>query len=150
MLRSGNERRQKAAPSSWKLLVFSVGGRRLAVKTDEVAGVSQWKESTPVPSETPFVSAVMRKDETVLPVFDLAGLLRVSVRGDDRLCLTAKHPRGPMAICIDGEMPVLQTLDPAAIRPCQGEAFDALGSFTSGLDDVPIIALSKLGSSDQT
>jgi chemotaxis signal transduction protein len=148
MLRSGSASRQKAAPRSWNLLVFSVGGRRLAVKTDEVASVSQWKESTPVPSQTPFVSSVIRDDETVLPVFDLAGLLHVSVRGDDLLCLTAKHPRGPMAICIDGEMPVLHTLDPASVQPCQGEAFDSLGSFTSGLENVPIIALSKLGVAD--
>jgi chemotaxis signal transduction protein len=148
MLRSGSASQKKAAPRSWNLLVFSVGGRRLAVKTDEVASVSQWKESTPVPSQTPFVSSVIRDDETVLPVFDLAGLLNVSVRGDDRLCLTAKHPRGPMAICIDGEMPVLHTLDPASIQPCQGEAFDSLGSFASGLENVPIIALSKLGVAD--
>ncbi|MGQ0666774.1 MAG: chemotaxis protein CheW [Nitrospiraceae bacterium] len=148
MLRTALNSRQKAAPSSWKLLVFSVGGRRLAVKTDEVAGISQWKDSAAVPSQTPFVSSVIRNNETLLPVFDLAGLLRVSIRGADPLCLTAKHPRGPMAICIDGEMPVLQTLDPASIRPCQGEAFDSLGSFASGLEEVPIIALSKLGSSD--
>ncbi len=53
-----------------------------------------------------------------------------------------------MAMRIDGEMPVLHTLDRESIRPCQGEAFESLGSFTNGLDEVPIIALSTLGSAD--
>jgi chemotaxis signal transduction protein len=137
--------RQKAAPRSWTLLVFSVGGRRLAAKADEVAGIAKWKASIPVPSRTPFVSAVVRDDQTVLPVFDLAGLLHLAVRGDELLCLTAKHPQGLIAMCIDGEMPVLHTVELAALEPCQGETFDSHGSFVSGVDKVPIIALTKLG-----
>jgi len=146
MLRSANGSHQKPASRSCKLLVFSVGGRRLAAKTDEVAGISVWKESIPVPSRTPFISAVIRQDQNILPVFDLAELLRVSVRGDCLLCLTAKHPRGTMAICIDQEMPVLHTLDLAAIQTYRGEEFPSIGSFSSGLDEIPILSLSKLGS----
>jgi chemotaxis signal transduction protein len=126
--------------------VFSVGGRRLAAKTDEVAGISEWKESIPVPSRTPFISAVVREDQVVLPVFDLAELLHVSARGDYLLCLKAKHPRGTMAICIDEKMPILHTLDFATIQPCREREFCSIGSFSSGLDEIPIISLSKLGS----
>ncbi|HXV68895.1 MAG TPA: hypothetical protein VD738_08225 [Nitrospira sp.] len=118
------------------------------MRTDEVVSISRWNDSAAVPSQTPFVSSVMRSDESLVPIFDLAGLLRVSVQGADSLCLTAKHPHGPMAMRIDGEMPVLHTLDRESIRPCQGEAFESLGSFTNGLDEVPIIALSTLGSAD--
>lgn len=125
--------------------MFSVGGRRLAAKTDEVVGIAKWKDSIPVPSRTPFVSAVIQDDQTVRPVFDLAGLLRLAVQGDELLCLTAKHPQGPMAICIDGEMPVLHTVELAALEPCVEEVFDSHGSFVSGVDKVPIIALTKLG-----
>ena len=146
MLRTGSGIQQKSASRSWNLLVFSVGGRRLAAKTDEVAGITEWKERIPVPSRTRFVSAVIRQDQAVLPVFDLAELLHVSVQGNYPLCLTAKHPRGTMVICIDEEMPTLHTLDPAAIQPHQGSEFAAIGSFSSGLDEIPIIALSKLGS----
>lgn len=146
MLRTAIGIQQQSASRSWNLLVFSVGGRRLAAKTDEVAGISEWKESVPVPSRTPFVSAVMRQDQTVLPVFDLAELLHVSVRGNNPLCLTAKHPRGTMAIRIDEEMPILQTLDPSTIQQYQGGEFAAIGSFASGHAVIPIIALSKLGS----
>ena len=146
MLRTGGGIHEKSASRPWNLLIFSVGGRRLAAKTDEVAGISEWKESIPVPSRTPFLSAVVRQNQEVLPVFDLAELLHVSVQGDHLLCLMTKHPNGTMAICIDEEMPILHTLDHAAIRPCRGETFQSIGSFANGLDDIPIISLSKLGS----
>ncbi len=146
MLRSSLQRKQKAGPQSCPLLIFSVGGRRLAVKTDEVAGISAWKGSIPVPSRTPFVSAVVRKDKDVFPVFDLAELLHVTVKGEELLCLTAKHHRGAMAICIDEDMPVLHTLDAAAIQAYRGGEFEAIGSFANGLDQIPIISLAKLGS----
>jgi chemotaxis signal transduction protein len=127
------------------LLVFSVGGRHLAVKTDEVAGISGWTQSIPVPSRTPFVSAVVRHEDIVLPVFNLAGLLQVVVQGDEPLCLTAKQNQGMMAICIDEEMPVLQTLDTSAVTAYRGRDLKAIGSFLNGLDEIPIISLAQLG-----
>lgn len=145
MLRSSLGRKQRSGPQTCPLLVFSVGGRRLAVKTDEVAGISEWQGSIPVPSRTPFVSAVMRKDRDVLPVFDLADLLHVTLQGEELLCLTAKHPLGPMAICIDEDMPVLHTLDSAAMQAYEGGEFEAVGSFVSGLDQIPIMSFAKLG-----
>lgn len=146
MLRPSLARKQKPGSQSCPLLIFSIGGRRLAVKTDEVAGISKWNGSIPVPSRTQFVSAVLRKDREILPVFDLASLLHVRVRGDELLCLTAKHPDGAMAICIDEEMPVLDTLDAAAIRAYRGEDVKAIGSYSSGLDEIPIISMAGLGS----
>ena len=146
MLRSTRGERTKTASRSCHLLAFSVGGRQLAVKTDEVAGISGWKGSISVPSRTPFVSAVVRQDAVVLPVFNLAGLLRVAVQGDELLCLTAKHRDGLMAICIDAEMPVLHTLDVTAIKAYRGNEFKAVGTFTNGFDEIPIISLAQLGS----
>lgn len=146
MLRSSLARKQKSGPQSCPLLIFSVGGRRLAVKTDEVAGISKWRGSIPVPSRTQFVSAVVRKDKEVFPVFDLAGFLQVRVRGEELLCLMARHHRGAVVICIDEDMPVLHTIDAAAIQAYRGGEFEAMGSFSSGLDQIPIISLAKLGS----
>jgi chemotaxis signal transduction protein len=146
MLRPSLARQQKSGIRSCPLLIFSVGGRRLAVKTDEVVGISEWKGSIPVPSRTQFVSAVVRKGDEVFSVFDLAGLLHVRVRGEELLCLTAKHPRGAMAICIDEDMPVLHTIDTAAIQAYRGGEFEAVGNFESGPDQIPIISLVKLGS----
>ena len=117
----------------------------MAAKTEEVGGISAWTGSLPVPSRTPFVSAVVRQDHSVYPVFNLAELLRVRVRGEQTLCLLAKQPGGAMAICIDEEMPSLHTLDTAAVHPYQGSEFPATGSVTMDFEEVPIIALARLG-----
>ena len=144
MLRSLAGTKQEARSRTWPLVLFSVGGRRLAVRSEEVAGISDWTDSIPVPSRTPYVAAVVRREQQVFPVFDLAGLLGASLQGERFLCLMVKHPRGAMALCIDEDMPVLHSLDPAAIQVYQGTEFETAGSFTSGFDQIPIIAMSKL------
>ena len=57
---------------SWNVVVFSVGGMKLAARTEDVGGVSPWTESIPVPSRTPFVQAMLKRDNHVMPVYDLA------------------------------------------------------------------------------
>lgn len=146
MLRSSHGKTQNTGSRSCPVLIFSVGGRRLAVKTQEVAGISEWRGSIAVPGHTRYVQSVVRTNDEVFPVFDLAGLLGVKVSGESLLCLTVKHPHGPMVICIDEDMPVLHTLDMAAIQPYRGNEFETAGSFSSGLDQIPIMNAAKLGS----
>lgn len=146
MLRIGHKHHRDAVRLPWQLLVFSVGRRRLAVQTSEVSGISQWNESIPVASRTPFVTALIRQGQTVLPVFDLAASLHRTVQGNSPLCLRVKHPLGEMAICIDEEIPVLHTFDPAAIQTYHGKDLPAEGSYTNGLDEIPILSVPRLGS----
>lgn len=145
MLRSGQKHRREAARQSCQLLVFSVGGRRLAVKTLDVSGISQWTEPIPLASRTPFITSVVRQGRTVLPVFDLAAFLRLTVQGSNPLCLRVKHPLGDMAMCIDEEIPVLHALDPAALQIYRGKDLPADGSYTNGLDEIPILSVPQLG-----
>ncbi|MEC4889934.1 MAG: chemotaxis protein CheW [Nitrospira sp.] len=145
MLRGAVGRQQKAASRSCHLLMFTVGGRRLAVKTEEIGGISAWKGSFPIPSLTPFVSAVVRQDRGVFPVFDLAQLLRVTVQGEQALCLLAKQPGGAMAICIDEEMPSLHMPDTGTVHPYRGQDVPAVESVFVGFEEVPIISLARLG-----
>ncbi len=144
MLRGANGNQRKQAARSWNLVVFSVGGRRLAVKAEELRGIAKWTGSIPVTSDMPFVSSVICVDQTEFPVFDLASMLHVAVRGDSLLCLMAKHAQGTMAICIDEEMPVLHALDPTAIQPYRGEEFPVIGSFSNGVDQIPILSIAQL------
>jgi hypothetical protein len=51
-----------------------------------------------------------------------------------------------MAMCIDEEIPVLHALDPAALQTYQGKDLPADGSYTNGLDEIPILSVSQLGS----
>ncbi len=98
------------------VLVFSVGGRRMAVKAEEVGGVWPWTQAMPVPSATAFVGAVLRRGGDVLPVFDLAGRLNLQVQGQAPLCLIGKHRLGPFAIRIDAQIPTLVTVGRDAYR----------------------------------
>ena len=134
---------------SWNVVVFSVGGVKLAARTEDVGGVSSWTESIPVPSRTPFVQAMLRRDNHVMPVYDLASRLRRIVQGDPLLCLVARHLDGPMAICIDADVPAIATVDAAAIRQNGGRDIESLGSVMIGENDVTIVALQRLGRAAQ-
>jgi hypothetical protein len=99
----------------------------------------------PVPSGTPFVNAVMRRGDEVLPVFDLADRLRLKVEEFGRLCLIAKRRDGPMAVCIDGDIPTLHVLDPDGIRSAGGTEGDVVGICRIGDHEVQICSLAQLG-----
>jgi chemotaxis signal transduction protein len=126
----------------WPLVVFQIGGQLLAARAQEVGGVWPWAEATPVPSGTPRVSGIVRRGEEILPVYDLAGSLKVQIKGSRRLCLIAKHRDGPMAICIDEEIPSLQTVDPSLIATTAES--DQLGTCQVGAETVPIYSLTTL------
>jgi len=139
----------QATKRSWNVVVFSVGGIKLAARTEDVGGVSPWTESIPVPSRTPFVQAMLKRDNHVMPVYDLAARLSRTLQGDPLLCLVARHLDGPMAICIDADVPSLETEDATAIRQNGRGDIETLGSFTIDGDDVAIVALQRLGQSRQ-
>lgn len=129
------------------LLVFSVGGRRMAAKADEVGGVWPWTEAIPVPSVTPYMTAVLRRGEDILPVFDLAGRLKVQIKSQSALCLIARRHDGPMAVCIDGEIPALQLVEEQAMRPVAWKDSDIRATCLIGTEELPIYSLAELGAS---
>jgi chemotaxis signal transduction protein len=150
MLRAAREQRQiQATTRSWNVVLFSVGGVKLAARTEDVGGISPWTKSIPVPSRTPFVQAMLKRDNDVIPVYDLATRLSCTLQGYPLLCLVARHLDGPMAICIDAEVPSLDTVDVVAIRPSGREDIETLGMVTIAGEDVAIVALQRLGRSRQ-
>ncbi len=146
MLRASRGQQQtQTTKRSWNVVVFSIGGMKLAARTEDVGGVSPWTGSIPVPSRTPFVQAMQKRDHQVMPVYELANRLSRTLQGDPLLCLVARHVDGPMAICIDAAVPSLETVDAAAIRPIVSGDLETFGSVTIGGDDVTIVALQRLG-----
>src|SRR5688572_21864504 len=121
------DRKTAGAMHNQALLVFSVGGRRMAVQVEDIAGVRCWQHTTPVPSDTPFVNAMVRFDKECMPVFDLAGKLNQTLDSDSPLCLMIKHEDGPMAICIDARIPSLHMVDPSTIRGLDSKDEDIAG-----------------------
>ena len=144
-LRSRKVAQGPVKAKSIMLLVFSVGGRRMAAHANDVGGIWPWTELVPIPSGTPHVSAVLRQGEDILPVFDLAGRLSVQVKGSALLCLIAKRKDGPMAICIDGDIPTLQSVSEESIRPVTWKESDVIGTCRIGAEELPVYSLAQLG-----
>ncbi|WP_447974014.1 chemotaxis protein CheW [Nitrospira sp. Kam-Ns4a] len=134
-----------AAPKTCAVVLFSVGGRRLATRVEEVGGVRPWAEAMPVPSDTPYVNALLRYGEEVLPVYDLAARLGVQVEGEASLCLVARHRRGPLALRIDPDLPTIHAVELAAVRPAASPDPDCLGVCPIGGQDVLLYSLAALG-----
>lgn len=148
MLRAARGKQHvQATKRSWNVVVFSVGGMKLAARTEDVGGVSPWIESIPVPSRTPFVQAMLKRENHVMPVYDLAARLSRKPIGSPLLCMVARHLDGPMAICIDADMPSLETVDAKAIRPTGRGDIETHGTVTIAGNDVAIVALQRLGRS---
>ncbi|MDN5941398.1 MAG: chemotaxis protein CheW [Nitrospira sp.] len=146
MLRAARGQQQaEGTKRSWNVVVFSIGGMKLAARTEDVGGVSPWTETIPVPSRTPFVQAMLKRDNYAMPVYDLAARLSRKQIGSPLLCLMIRHLDGPMAICIDAVVPSLETVNPAAIRPHSSGDIESLGLITIGAQDVAIVALQRLG-----
>lgn len=146
MLRAARQQDQAvAAKKSWNVVVFSVGGRKLAARTEDVGGVAAWVEPVPVPSRTPFVGAMLKREKDVMPVYDLATRLQREPEGDALLCLVARHIDGPMAICIDSVIPTLHSIEINQIVPSKSMDLETLGCFSEDGSDIEIVALQKLG-----
>ena len=150
MLRTAHQQDQAvSAKRSWNVVVFSVGGRKLAARTEDVGGVSPWIDPVPVPSRTPYVGAMLKREKEVMPVYDLGTRLSRQPEGDALLCLVARHVDGPMAICIDGVIPSLHNVEIGQIMPSQRLDLETLGSFTEEGQVIDIVALQRLGRSRQ-
>ncbi len=133
------------ASSTWSLVVFSVGGRRLAARLEDVGGVWPWREPTLVPSRTPYVGAVLRQGHDFFPVYNLAGVLKVEIEGKEPLCLVLKTDKGPMAICIDETVPSMHAPDGAEVEPAAEDSRPQIGTCRIAGEDVPIYSFRAFG-----
>ena len=127
------------------LIVFSVAGQRLAAKTDEIGGVMPWPGATAVPSDTPFIAALVRQEKCCVPVFDLAAKFNRIMRENEPLCLIVKHIDGPLAICIDSQVPSLHMVARSSMHYRVGSDPDIAGTCVTDEEELPIINLTTLG-----
>ncbi|GMV51433.1 chemotaxis protein CheW [Nitrospirales bacterium NOB] len=137
--------RKRVEVRKQQFMVFSVGNERLAARIDEVWGIEPWTGATTIPSTTPFVTSVIHRNDEMLPVYQLAEKFGHSGFQEGSLCLIIKHADGPLAICIDGRIPSLHTVDGARVRIHSGPDPDVLGTCTIGEEEIPIINLKTLG-----
>lgn len=133
------------ASSAQSLVIFSVGGRRLATRLEDVGGVWPWREPTLVPSRTPYVGAVLQQGRELLPVYNLAGALNVEVEGREPLCLVLKTDKGPMAVCIDEAMPSMHSVDGEEIQPAAEGSRPQIGTCRIAGEEIPIYSFRAFG-----
>jgi chemotaxis signal transduction protein len=140
----------KPAPVAvtFQLLVFRIGGHTFAAMAEEVGGVQSWPTTTPVPSSSRFVTAVARRYDEVLPVYDLAGQLSLSVRDSAPLALLVKHALGPLIVRIDSEIPSLETVGADMIRPASGLYPGVRQVCRLAHLEVPMLSLRTLGTTE--
>ena len=129
----------------WSLVMFSVGGKRVAVRAEEIGGVVPWTDAMPVPSLTPYVNAVVRQGEEILPVFDFARLLMVQVSMTEPLCLRARRHDGLMAVCIDPDVPTLLQVEAKAVQPASSGLPGVVGICSIGSEEVPVYSWAMIG-----
>ena len=127
------------------VVLFSIGGRRLAARIEEIGGVWPWTTPTLVPSRTAYVNAIARHGNEMLPVFDLAGKLDVEVKSGAPFCLVAKHDKGPLAICIDGEVPSVHNVEESSIRPAPIANEDIPETCQIGIEEIPVYSFKNIG-----
>ncbi len=117
----------------------------MAARANDVGGIWPWADVVSVPSGTAHISAVLRRGQDILPVFDLAGRLNVQVKGGALLCLIAKRKDGPMAVCIDSDIPTLQLVSEESIRPVAWKDSDVIGTCRIDAEELPVYSLAHLG-----
>ena len=133
-----------------QLLVFRIGGHTFAVRAEEVGGVQPWPTTMPVPSSSRFLTAVARRHDEVLPVYDLAGQLSLSIRDSAPLALLVKHALGPLIVRIDSEIPSLETVGADMIRPASGLYPGVRQVCRLSHREVPMLSLRTLGMTEES
>ena len=78
-------------------------------------------------------------------MFDLSAILGVAVKGDAPFCLVAKNGKGPMAICIDEDIPSIHSIEQSSIMPSAGEEPGVVGSCLVGSEQIPVYSFLHMG-----
>jgi twitching motility protein PilI len=101
---------EEKAPVVWAGILFRVGQVALLAQLAEIAEVLEFpQDATPVPATKPWVRGVANNRGTLLPIFDLRGLL-FDVP-------TTRNPKNRVLVARDAEVPFgLLVSDVAGIR----------------------------------
>jgi twitching motility protein PilI len=137
-------------PEIWAGILFRVGQIPLLADLDEIAEVLEFpKDITPVPATRPWVRGVANNRGTLLPIFDLRGLLFEAP--------TTRNPRNRVLVVRDAEVPFgllvsdvtgIRRFD-AAVRQDSPAVHDAIkplvtGSFLLGQEQCPVFSVRRM------
>ena len=78
-------------------------------------------------------------------MFDLAAKFNRTMSEEAALCLLVKHIDGPLAICIDSQVPSLHMVERSSMHYQSGNDPDIGGTCVADDEELPIINLTTLG-----
>ena len=138
-------------PEVWAGILFRVGQVPLLADLGEIAEVLEFpRDITPVPATRPWVRGVANNRGTLLPIFDLRGLLFEAP--------TARNPKNRVLVVRDAEVPFgllvsdvtgIRRFDTAAVRKDLPDMHAAIrplvtGSFSLGPEQYPVFSLRRM------
>lgn len=143
-------------PEIWAGILFRVGQIALLAELQDIAEVLEFpRDITPVPATRPWVRGVANNRGTLLPIFDLRGLLFDAP--------TARNPKNRVLVVRDVEVPFgLLVSDVTGIRrfdastakkdlPAVHGAIKPLvtGSFLLGAEQCPVFSFRRMAQDDR-
>lgn len=144
-------------PEIWAGILFRVGQIALLADLQEIAEVLEFpRDITPVPATRPWVRGVANNRGTLLPIFDLRGLLFDAP--------TARNPKNRVLVVRDVEVPFgLLVSDVTGIRRFDVSAAKkelpaavhgairplVTGSFQLGAEPCPVFSLRRMAQDDR-
>jgi chemotaxis signal transduction protein len=117
----------------------------MAARMEDIVEVHSWQKPIMVPSDTPWVTGMVRLEQECLPVYDLAAKLQRAIDESAALCLVVKHEDGPMAVCIDATIPSLHMVNIQNMRPVDHGDHDLLGRCMVAGQEVTVLRAAQLG-----
>lgn len=146
----GLPQREKV-PDIWAGILFRVGQIPLLAELGEIAEVLEFpRDATPVPATRTWVRGVANNRGTLLPIFDLRGLLFdvPTTRSPKNRVLVAREAEVPFGLLV-GDVTGIRRFHAAAVGPDLPDVHNAIrplivGSFLLGSERCPVFSLRRM------
>jgi twitching motility protein PilI len=138
-------------PEVWAGILFRVGQIPLLANLEEIAEVLEFpRDITPVPATRTWVRGVANHRGTLLPIFDLRGLLfeAPTVRNPKNRVLVVRDAEVPFGLLVS-DVTGIRRFDAAAVRQDLPDLHGAIrplvtGSFSVGTEQYPVFSLRRM------
>jgi len=148
--------REEKAPVVWAGILFRVGQQALLAELEEIAEVLEFpRDTTPVPAAKTWVCGVANNRGTLLPIFDLSGLLFEvpTVRGPKNRVLVAREVEVPFGLLVADVTGIRRfeadAADDDALEVVQGIGPFVVGSFRIGGERCPVFSLRRVAQDER-
>ncbi len=127
---------------SGRLLVFRLGGSRLALDLTTVSEVTELPATWPIPFAPSSFIGVMNSHGSLLPLLDLSSYLGIGKGVADGKALVIDRRVGDLALYVDGVERIVSAAEAASLREAEGPLQE--GVLEIGGNEVVLLKVSGL------